>query len=183
MGRNSQYVRFVLYHTIWYRQWVAIRNTFRYIPYSLVSPMGRNSQYVSLYTIQSGIANGSQFAIRFVIYHTVWYRQWVAIRNTFRYIPYSLVSPMGRNSQYVSLYTIQSGIAYESQFAIRFVLIYHTVWYRLWVAIRNTFRYIPYSLVSPMSRNSQYVSYLYTIQSGIAYGSQFAIRFVVYHTV
>ena len=113
---------YVLYHTVWYRIWVALCNTFRYVPYSLVllvahnllrfipynlvTPMGCNSQDVSLDAMQYRLGPTVYYVIR-------------------------LVPLVGRKLQYVPLDTTQSGIARWSQFARCFNM-YHTVWYRLW---------------------------------------------------
>jgi hypothetical protein len=112
---------------------------FRYIPYSLVSlgahdllrfipslvsPMDRNPQYVSLYTIQSCIAWGLQFAIRFSLY---------IIQSD---IICTVCFACGSQVAIRSVYTIQSGIAGGPQCVMCYTIRSGSA---LWVAIRNVF--------------------------------------------
>ena len=109
----------------------------RFIPYSLVSHMGRTLQYVSLCTIQSGIACGPQF----VTFYTIQAGNAYGLQFARRFVRYHAVS-IGAHS----LLRYQVGPTCGSQVAIRSIG-YHTVWYRSLVAIRKVFQYVPYSLV------------------------------------
>jgi uncharacterized membrane protein len=185
MGRNTfHYIPYSLVSPV-------AHNLLRFIPYSLVSPMGRNSQYVLLYTIQSGIAGRPKFVTFYTIQSGIARRSQFAMCFNIHHT-YSLILLVGRKPQHVSLYTIQfgiawgtrfvtfyttqSGITYGSQSAIRFV-IYHTVLYRLGIAICNTFSlYIIQSdiicRVCFACGSQVAIRSMYTIQSGIAGGPQ-----------
>ena len=115
--------------------------------------MGCNSQYVSLYTIQSGIAGRPKFVTFCTIQSGIARRsQFAMCFNIHHYIQ----SDIARRSQAAICFVIYHTVWYRLGHTICYV-IYHTVWYHLWIAIRNTFCYIPYSLVSLGDCNSQYV--------------------------
>ena len=137
---------YILYHTVWFHLWVASRNMFCvyhtvwycwwptmcYVLYHKVwkRSMHHNSQYVSLYTIQSSIACGPQFASFYTIqvgsacgsqicsmFHCIPHSLvFLMVDNLLRCIPYGRGSLMGCNSQCF--------------------LLDHVVWYPWWVAIR-----------------------------------------------
>ena len=143
----------------------------RFIPYSLVSHMGRTLQYVSLCTIQSGIACGPQF----VTFYTIQSGNAYGLQFARRFVRYHAVS-IGAHS----LLRYQVGPTCDPQVCNTFVkvcntfkfvirsVVYHAVWYRWWPTIRYVLYHTGWSLVG---RKLQYVP-LDTTQSGIARWSQ-----------
>ena len=139
--------------------------------------MGRNSQYVSLYTIQSGIICGPQFATFCTIQFGFACGSQIEVRSVYTIQSGIAGGPQcvtcytirsDHNSQCVSLDTIQSGIPCGPQFPKFYTIqvgsacrshicnTFHCIPHSLVsLVVHNLLRFIPYSRESLMCRNSQ----------------------------